>query len=255
VVVEETAGGIALSFGRRQAGARMTAARVEEAIQRRFGRHDAVAVEHRDVRVGRGRYVDFLVPGLLGLFLLTSGLYGIGYTTVQHRQSGILRRLRATPLGRWTYAFAQIAARLSIETVQMAFILTVAALTFGFRPVRPGLDTIAATGALLLVGAFAFIGLGLLVGARARTVETANGFASAINVPMMLLGGVFFPIDDVPPALAPVVRALPLTYLCDGLRKAMIEGVGTSGVLLEIGVLAAWGLATMAGAVRLFKWE
>jgi ABC-2 type transport system permease protein len=72
---------------------------------------------------------------------------------------------------------------------------------------------------------------------------------------MMLLGGVFFPIDDVPPALAPVVRALPLTYLCDGLRKVMIEGVGASGVLLEIGVLAAWGLATMAGAVRLFKWE
>ena len=104
-------------------------------------------------------------------------------------------------------------------------------------------------------GAFAFIGLGLLVGARARTVEAANGIASAINVPMMLLGGVFFAIDDVPAPLAPLVRALPLTYLCDGLRKVMNEGATLSGVGLEIAVLLAWGVATLLAAVRLFRWE
>jgi len=254
VTVEETRGGIVLAYGRHPPS-RLAAARVEEAIQRRHGRRDAVTVEHRETRVGRGRYVDFLVPGLLAWFLLTSGLYGIGYTTVQHRQSGILRRLRATPLGRWTYACAQIAARLCIESVQMGFILAVAALTFGFRLARPGVGSLLATGALMLLGAFAFIGLGLLVGSRARSVEVVGGMASAINVPMMLLSGVFFAIDDVPGALAPVVRALPLTYLSDGLRKVMTEGASLGDVGVQLGVLAAWGLATLAAAVRLFKWE
>ena len=254
VTVERIGGDIVLSYGR-QPASRLAAARVEEAIQRRYGLKNAVTVEHRETRVGRGRYVDFLVPGLLALFLLTSGLYGLGYTTVQHRQSGILRRLKATPLGRWTYACAQIAARLCIETIQMGFILAVAGLTFGFRLAKPGLGSVVAAGALMLLGAFAFIGLGLLVGSRARSAEVVGGIASAINVPMMLLSGVFFAIDDVPGALAPVVRAMPLTYLTGGLRKVMTEGASLTGVGLELAVLAAWGLATLAAAVRLFRWE
>lgn len=195
--------------------------------------------------------VDFLVPGILAMALMQLGLFGTATPLVTLRQEGVLRRLGATPLPRWQLLASQILLRLTIGLVQTVLILALAQLLFKVQ-IQGNLLVVLG---LVMLGAVAFISLGYLVAAISKTVDTANGVTSVVNFPMMFLSGIFFPIAILPVFLAPVVRALPLTYLGDAFRQIMIGSTPEFPMWVDLAVLAGWALVCSLLAIRLFKWE
>lgn len=194
---------------------------------------------------------DYLVPGILAMALLQLGLFGTAIPLVSLRQDQVLRRLGATPLPRWKLLASQVMLRLTIGLVQTALILGLAVGAFHVHMVG---NYLALLG-IVVLGALAFIGLGYLLASIAKSVESANGLSSAVNFPMMFLSGIFFPIAVLPAFLAPVVRALPLTYLGDAARQVMIGGTPEFPILVDVAVLAGWLVVCSLLALRLFKWE
>jgi ABC-2 type transport system permease protein len=196
-------------------------------------------------------YIDLLMPGILAMSLMQLGLFGTAQPLVTLREEGVLRRLRATPLPRWHLLASQILMRVTIGLLQTALIV---GLSIQFFHVQIQGNWAALTG-LVVLGALTFVGLGYLIAAASRTVETASGVASAVNFPMMFLSGVFFPLASLPVFLAPIVRALPLTYLADAFRQVAVGSAPQFPIGLDVVVLAGWTLICTALASRLFKWE
>lgn len=197
------------------------------------------------------RSVDFLVPGILAMALMQLGLFGTATPLVTLRQEQVLRRLGATPLPRWQLLASQVLMRLTIALVQTGLILALSVWVFKVQIQ----GSILAVVALVVLGAVAFISLGYLVAAISKTVDAANGITSVVNFPMMFLSGIFFPLAALPVFLAPVVRALPLTYLGDALRQTMMGGTPSFPMWVDLAVLAGWTLVCSLLAIRLFKWE
>ncbi len=197
------------------------------------------------------RSIDFLMPGILAMSLMQLGLFATASPLVSLREEGVLRRLGATPLPRWQLISGQLLMRLTIGMVQAALIIGISVTAFN---VQIQGNYLALAG-LTLLGALSFIGMGYLIAALAKSVESANGVSSVINFPMMFLSGVFFPLALLPAFLAPIVRAMPLTYLADAFRQITIGGSQTFPMWMDIAVLAAWGLACTILAARFFRWE
>jgi ABC-2 type transport system permease protein len=210
-----------------------------------------LALETNSILSHQLTYVDFLVPGILAMALMQLGLFGTATPLVTLRQEQVLRRLGATPLPRWHLLASQVLLRLTIALVQTGLILALSVWVF---KVEIQGNILAVLG-LVVLGAVAFVSLGYLVAAISKTVDAANGITSAVNFPMMLLSGIFFPLAALPIFLTPIVRALPLTYLGDALRQIMMGGTPTFPMWLDLAVLAAWTLVCSLLAVRLFKWE
>lgn len=194
---------------------------------------------------------DFLVPGILAMALMQLGLFGTATPLVSLRQDQVLRRIGATPLPRWKLLASQVMLRLTLALLQTALILGLATSAFHVHII----GNMAALVGLVVLGALAFIGMGYFVASIAKSVESANGIVSAVNFPMMFLSGIFFPLAVLPAFLAPVVRALPLTYLGDAARQVMIGGTPEFPLLVDIAVLAGWLVVCSLLALRLFKWE
>ena len=197
------------------------------------------------------RTIDFLMPGILAMSLMQLGLFATATPLVSLREEGVLRRLGATPLPRWQLISGQLLMRLTIGMVQAALIIGISVAAFN---VRIQGNYLALAG-LTLLGALSFIGMGYLIAALAKSVESASGISSAINFPMMFLSGVFFPLALLPAFLAPIVRAMPLTYLADAFRQITIGGSQTFPMWIDLAVLAAWGLVCTILAARFFRWE
>ncbi len=197
------------------------------------------------------RSIDFLMPGILAMSLMQLGLFATATPLVSLREEGVLRRLGATPLPRWQLISGQLLMRLTIGMTQAALIVGISVAAFDVQIQ----GNVLALAGLTLLGALTFIGMGYLIAAIAKSVESASGISSAINFPMMFLSGIFFPLALLPAFLAPVVRAMPLTYLADAFRQVTIGGAQTFPMWLDITVLAAWGLVCTALAARFFKWE
>lgn len=197
------------------------------------------------------RSIDFLMPGILAMSLMQLGLFATATPLVSLREEGVLRRLGATPLPRWRLIAGQLLMRLTIGMAQAALIIGISVAAFH---VQVQGNYLALAG-LTLLGALTFIGMGYLIAALAKSVESAGGISSAINFPMMFLSGVFFPLAFLPAFLAPLVRAMPLTYLADAFRQITIGGAQTFPMWLDVAVLAAWGLVCTALAARFFRWE
>jgi ABC-2 type transport system permease protein len=197
------------------------------------------------------RTIDFLMPGILAMSLMQLGLFGTATPLVALRQEGVLRRLGATPLPRWQLITGQLLMRLTLAVLQMALIIGISVAVFNVKIQGSYL----ALAGLTLLGALSFVGLGYLIAALARSVESANGITSVINFPMMFLSGVFFPLALLPAFLAPVVRAIPLTYLADAFRQVTAGSTPAFPMWVDVAVLAAWGLICTALATRFFKWE
>src|SRR6185312_927698 len=210
-----------------------------------------LALQTNSILSHKFNYIDFLVPGILAMALMQLGLFGTATPLVTLRQEQVLRRLGATPLPRWHLLASQILMRLTIALVQTGLILALSVWVF---KVQIQGNILALIG-LVILGAVVFISLGYLVAAISKTVDAANGITSAVNFPMMFLSGIFFPLAALPVFLAPVVRALPLTYLGDALRQVLTGGSPAFSIWLDVAVLAAWTLACSLLAVRLFKWE
>jgi ABC-2 type transport system permease protein len=224
---------------------------VDSALQRAAGRADRFTAGEQKLQVVGARYIDWLIPGLLGMNIMGTGLWGIGYGIVWARTKKLLKRLAATPMSRAQYLVAQILARLVFLVVEVAALLIFARLVFSV-PVRGSLVTLSAVA---LLGAFAFGGIGLLVASRARTIEAVSGWMNFVMLPMWVLSGVFFSSAHFPDATQPFIHALPLTALIDAFRAVMLDGASIAAIGHELLVLAAWTGACFTIALRVFRWR
>jgi ABC-type multidrug transport system permease subunit len=210
--------------------------------------HEALAIE--EVTERGSRYVDFLFPGLLGMSLMGTGLWAIGFAVADMRQRKVLKRFLVTPMRRSSFLASFLLSRLLFLAAELALIVTFGVWVLGV----PFRTTPVAFAAMCLVGAIAFAAIGLLVASRARTIEGISGLLNVVMIPMWLGSGVFFSYERFPEAIHPLLRALPLTALNDALRAAMIDGVGILQVIPELAVLSAWTVVPFALALRLFRW-
>jgi ABC-type multidrug transport system permease subunit len=224
---------------------------VDAALQRAAGRADAFTPGRAEVTEPGARYVDFLVPGLLGMNLMGTGMWGIGFSLVVARNGNLLKRLVASPARRTHLLGAQLMARLLFLIPEAGALLVFAHFALDV-PLRGSLFLL--TGVSLL-GALAFSGLGLLTAARPRTIEGVSGLMNLVMVPMWIFSGIFFSTERFPAAAQPFVQALPLTALNDALRAVMLEGAGLAPLMPELGLLAAWGGISFAIALKVFRWQ
>ena len=199
---------------------------VDDALKRGAGRADPWQAREERLNVAGSRYVDWVIPGLLGMTIMGTGMWGIGFSIVQARMRKLLKRLVASPMRRGDYLLAQVLARLLFLVAEVGVLLAFGVLAFGM-PVR---GSAAAVGALALVGALSFGGLGLLLASRARTFEAISGLLNVVMVPMWIFSGVFFSSANFPDAAQPFIQALPLTAMNDGLRAVILEGATLAGV-------------------------
>jgi ABC-type multidrug transport system permease subunit len=224
---------------------------VDAALQQAAGRADAFTAGSAQVSEPGSRYVDFLVPGLLGMNLMGTGMWGIGFSLVVARNGNLLKRLVAAPVRKSHLLGAQLTSRLIFLIPEAGALLLFARFALGV-PFRGSLLLLAA---ISLLGALAFSGLGLLVAARPRTIEGVSGLMNLAMVPMWIFSGIFFSTERFPAAIQPFVQALPLTALNDGLRGVMLQGSGLGPLLPECAVLAVWGTISFVLALKFFRWQ
>jgi ABC-type multidrug transport system permease subunit len=205
----------------------------------------------RELDEAGGRYIDFLLPGLIGANLMGGGLWGVGFVTVDMRVRKLLKRFLATPMRRRDFLLSLMLSRLVFTVVEIAILLGFAWLVFGVR-VRGDATALAA---LVVLGGASFCGVGLLVACRAKTIETVSGLMNAVMLPMYVLSGVFFSSNRFPEVMQPLIQALPLTALNDGLRAVINEGAGWPALVRPAAVLIAWGAVSFALALRWFRWR
>jgi ABC-2 type transport system permease protein len=224
---------------------------VVDALQRMAGRTDALLLPEEHVTRPGGRYIDFLIPGLLGFGLMSSSVWGLGWGLVQMRMGKLLKRLVATPMRKVDLLASFILSRLLLALIETAFFLLFARLLFSVRVQ----GSLAAFFLVAAAGALSFGGLGLLVASRAQNSETANGLMNLVTLPMTVLSGVFFAASHFPSWMQPLVKALPLTAVIDGLRSISIDGSSLASLGGAFLVLLLWGTASFALALRLFRWS
>jgi ABC-type multidrug transport system permease subunit len=224
---------------------------VADAIERARGRRDLVAWRDEQVTEPGARYIDFLVPGLVGLNLMGSGMWGLGFAIVQARVKKLLKRFAATPMKRSDYLLSFVLSRLIFLALEVVAVIGFARLAFGFS-VRGAIFDLAVVS---ILGAMTFAGLGLLVAARTRTIEGVSGLMNLVMLPMWLLSGTFFSYERFPRFLHPAIRALPLTALNDSLRAIANQGATLLSCSAEIGVMLFWGGISFAIALRIFRWQ
>ncbi|MFO0817978.1 MAG: ABC transporter permease [Pirellulales bacterium] len=226
-------------------------AAVDDALQRAAGRRDPVPVRDLAFEEPGGRYIDFLVPGLLGMSLMGGGLWGVGYVIVDMRIRRLLKRFLATPMKRSHFLAAIMASRLLFLLPEVLVLLVFSRLAFG---VKTHGSLLAVLG-LILLGAIAFAGIGLLVASRAKTLESVSGLMNLVMLPMWVLSGIFFSSDRFPEVAQPLIKALPLTLVIDALRAIMIDGAAVSTQIVPIVGLTLWATLSFGIALRLFRWN
>jgi ABC-2 type transport system permease protein len=224
---------------------------VLEALRSALGVRDPVEPHDEPVHAPGSRYIDFLIPGIVGLNIMGSGLWGIGFAVVVARTRKLLKRFAATPMRRSHYLMSFALSRLLFLYAEVAALIVFGWLAFGVT-VHGSLVDLAVVA---LVGGATFSAVGLLVAARPTTIEGVSGWMNFIMLPMWLLSGSFFSYERFPAVVQPLIRALPLTALNDALRSVMNEGAPLLASWSQLGVLVAWGLASFAVALRFFKWQ
>jgi len=228
----------------------MARAKLDDALQRAFGRTDPTPVKNTEVTEPGARYIDFLIPGLLGMNLMGGGLWGVGFVVTDMRVRKLLRRLIATPMKKTDFLFSLIAGRLVFTIPELLFILGGGLLLFNVR-VQGNWITITF---ISLVGAVSFAGLGLLVASRAEKIETISGLMNLVMLPMWLFSGIFFSSERFPDVFQPFIQALPLTQLIDALRSVIVEGGTLIDQSARLLILLAWGGISFLLALRIFRW-
>jgi ABC-2 type transport system permease protein len=230
---------------------RIARLQIDDALQRFEGRRDPVTVRDQLVRERGGRYIDFLVPGLLGMNLMGSGIWGLGFAIVDARKKRLLKRLIATPMSRWQYLASFALSRLTLLVIEVGLLLGFAVLVFGV-PVRGSIPLLVL---ICLLSSLCFASLGLLIASRAQTIEGASGLMNLAMLPMWIFSGVFFSSARFPEAIQPVIQALPLTAVIDALRANILRGAGLPTVAPELGIILAWMAVSFVLALKLFRWR
>jgi ABC-2 type transport system permease protein len=214
------------------------------------GRPPAVTFTNQPVQTQDLTFISYLVPSILGMSLMQLGIFS-AIPLVADRQKHILKRLQATPLRRWQLVGSNVLMRLIIAVVQTVIIVAVGATFFHVEVSGNWLMI----GLLVVLGSLSFIALGYVIASFTSTEESANGMTSVVQFPLMFLSGTFFPIDEMPDALRTVARALPLTYLGDGLRQVMVGGTPFSPLWVCFAFLVVWLVVCFGVAARFFRWQ
>jgi ABC-type multidrug transport system permease subunit len=237
-------------FDSTRSESRLARLATDDALQRALGRRDVQAVVEQKVMEKGSRYIDFLIPGLLGLNLMGTGMWGMGYAVVDARKRKLMKRLLASPMRRSQYLLSFIIARLVMLGPEVVLLLGFGMLAFGV-PLRGSVVSVAV---LVLLGAMCFAGLGLLTASRARTIEMVSGLMNLIMMPMWILSGVFFSSANFPAVMQPLIKVLPLTALNEALRGVILDGASLAAVAAPAAICAAWGVVSFAIALKIFRW-
>jgi len=223
----------------------------DHAVQTAAGRHDAVRASNDLIHETGSRYIDFVVPGLLGMNLMGSAMWGLGFSIVESRQKKLLKRMVASPMPRWQYLMAFLLSRLAMLTIEVVVFLGFSRLVFGV-PFRGPIWQLVL---LCVLTSLAFSAIALLVASRAKTMEAVSGLMNLVMLPMWILSGVFFSASRFPAVVQPFVKALPLTAAIDSMRANMLQGIGLAHLTVPVGILIAWLLIPFAIALRIFRWR
>ena len=223
---------------------------VDRVLQTAAGRRDPRAVKDDPVTEPGTRYIDFLIPGLIGMNVMSGSMWGIGWVIVNMRVRKLLKRLLATPMRRRDLLLSQCLARLLALPLEVVTIVVFARLAFhvAFAGSAVALAVVAVTGAL------SFAAMAVLVASRAENTQTVSGLMNVVMMPMFVLSGVFFSSAHFPELMQPLISILPLTALNDALRAVMIDGAPLAAVARPLGVMAGWGIASFLAGVRIFRW-
>ena len=223
----------------------------DQAIQRAAGQREVLHSSNDLVHETGSRYIDFVVPGLLGMNLMGSAIWGLGFSIVEARQKKLLKRFVASPMPRWQYLASFLLSRLVLLVIEVGVFLGFARLVFGV-PFRGSLWEL---GFICVLTSLSFSALGLLIASRAKTMEAASGLMNFAMLPMWILSGVFFSATRFPAIIQPLVRALPLTAANDALRANMLEGMGLSHLVAPVAILMAWLVVPFMVSLRIFRWR
>jgi ABC-2 type transport system permease protein len=226
-------------------------AQVDDALETASGRRNPINTINQASSEPGARYIDFLIPGLLGMNLMNSGMWGVGFALVEMRQRKLLKRFVATPMRRTDFLLALASSRLVLMIIEVGLLLLFGMLVFHVR-VEGSLLTILLVGS---IGAISFGGIGLLTASRARKIESVSGLINLVMMPMWIFSGVFFSYERFPKMFLPVIRALPLTALNDSLRAIILQGASLGSQLGRISVLVIWGGVSFVLALRWFRWN
>lgn len=243
--------GVTYKYDETNPDARNARLLADRAIQSAAGRRDAIAAQNEIIHETGSRYIDFVVPGLLGMNLMGSAIWGMGFAIVEARQKKLLKRLVASPMPKWQYMASFILSRLVMLVIEVIVFVGFARLVFGV----PARGSLWALGFICLITSLAFSALGLLVASRAKTMEAASGLMNLVMLPMWILSGVFFSASRFPNIIQPFVKALPLTAAIDALRSNMLQGLSLSHMSLQILILLAWIAVPFAISLKIFRWR
>ena len=251
VAAPDSARGVEYRFDDTRPEGRSARFLADDALQRAAGRHDPMPVHERKVQEKGSRYIDFVVPGLLGMNIMGGGIWGLGFAIVEARRKNLLKRLVSTPMPRSHYLLSFLFSRLFFLVVEIAVVLGSTVLLFGV-PVRGSLVQLFT---VCLLAALSFGGIGLLVSSRARTIEGVSGLMNLIMMPMWVLSGVFFSASNFPAVAQPFIQALPLTATINALRATMLQGAGWHVVAPSMAILGVWLVVSFTLALRMFRWR
>jgi ABC-2 type transport system permease protein len=223
----------------------------DRAVQLAAGRADPVSSSDRLMREPGSRYIDFLIPGLLGMNLMGSAIWGLGFAIVDARRKKLMKRLIATPMPRHYYLLSFVLSRLLLLVIEVGALLGFGALVFQV-PLRGSLVILAS---VCVLGSLTFSALGLLIASRVRTIEAASGLMNLVMMPMWIVSGVFFSAQRFPGIVQPVIKALPLTAVIDALRANMLQGADFAQIVPQVSILGVWLIVCFTLALKLFRWR
>jgi ABC-2 type transport system permease protein len=224
---------------------------VDAALQRAAGRVDAFTAIEQPVTAVGSRYIDWVIPGLLGMGIMSTGMWSVGLSIATARNRKLLKRFAATPMVRTYFLASFVGSRFVFLILETIVLMVFARLAFEVAIQGP----LVAFAIVCIVGALTFGGMALLVASRARSVEALSGLMNFVMLPMWLLSGIFFSSSNFPEPMQPFIQVLPLTALNDALRDVTNNGASLAGVASDLGILAAWGIGAFAAALKLFRWQ
>lgn len=249
IVVPKT-DGYAYRYDPTRPESRLARAVTDDLLQRGEGRADTFTAEPRAVTEPGSRYIDFLVPGLIGFGLMSTGFWGIGFSLAEMRTKKLLKRLMATPMRRADFLFSFLIVRAFMLLAELPPLVLFARFMFDVHIQ----GSIVSLALIALVGGLTFAVMGLLIASRAENPQVVSGLINVASFPMYLCSGVFFSSAKFPEPMQPFIKALPLTALNDALRAVMIDGASLASVADKVGICALWGVLSFVLALRLFKW-
>jgi ABC-2 type transport system permease protein len=250
VIEPDGKGGFAYRYDPARPESVLAKAETNEALQASAGRKDVVATTTVTSSDPGSRYIDFLIPGLLGMNLMNSGMWGIGFALVDMRQRKLLKRFVGTPMRRGDFLMALASSRLILMIIEVGLLLVFGVLFFHMRV----LGSIGSIALIAAIGSLTFGGVGLLTASRAQKIESVSGLINLVMMPMWIFSGVFFSYERFPAVIHPLIKALPLTALNDALRASILEGTPILHQWPRLLVMVVWGGVSFALALKWFRW-